>query len=54
MVVNIIVFTINEFAKNHINGIEWSFTERCLAPFNKISNGLNDKNFLLFVRISME
>ena len=34
----------NEFAKNHINGIEWSFAKRRLAPFNKIGNGL--KNFI--------
>ena len=36
-----------ESAKNHINGIEWSFAKRRLASFNKISNGL--KNFM-FIR----
>ena len=37
----------NEFAKNHINGIEsfWSFAKRRLALFNQIGNGLSNEKF---------
>ena len=45
---NIIEFTIMNLLKNHINGIEWSFAKRRLAPFNKIGNGLKNSIFMNF------
>ena len=41
-------YRVYEFAKNHINGIEWSFAKPRLAQFNKISNGLKSFIFMNF------